>query len=307
MNLSEYLNNNYIKLSKWIKDENIEAYRLYDRDIKAYPVSIDIYKEIPNIYIYENSMLNINSIKEEVLNSLRKILPSTLPKDIIFKIRKKQKEGLQYQKLNRQNQEIIIKEYGVKYSINLTDYLDTGIFLDHRSTRKIFSKLVKNKKRLLNLFSYTGAFSLVGAKNGVEYTTSVDMSNTYCNWAKENILLNDLNPFNHLVIRDNVFFFLENIQNKNWKFDFIVIDPPTVSRSKKMLNKFDIQRDYPYLINKSSEYLNEGGKILFSTNYRKFKFNPELIKLKKVDDITNETLPPDFMDPLIHKVYIISK
>ena len=307
MNFSDYLNNNFLKLSRWIKEENIEAYRLYDRDIREYPVSIDIYNNIPNIYIYENYSINLNLLKKEIFISMEKIIPGITYTDILFKIRKRQKDGTQYEKLNIKKQKLVIKEYDVYYKINLSDYLDTGIFLDHRSTRKIFSKLVKNKKRLLNLFSYTGAFSLVAAKNGVEFTTSVDMSNTYCDWAKENILLNQFNPYKHIVIRENVFFFLENIQSKNWKFDFIVIDPPTVSRSKKMLNKFDIQRDYPYLINKSSEYLNEDGQILFSTNYRKFKFNPEYINLKNIRDITESTIPPDFKDPMIHRVYLLSR
>ena len=307
MNFSDYLNNNFLKLSRWIIEENIEAYRLYDRDIREYPVSIDIYNNIPNIYIYENNSINLNLLKKEIFISMEKIIPGITYTDILFKIRKRQKDGTQYEKLNIKKQKLVIKEYDVYYKINLSDYLDTGIFLDHRSTRKIFSKLVKNKKRLLNLFSYTGAFSLVAAKNGVEFTTSVDMSNTYCDWAKENILLNQFNPYKHIVIRENVFFFLENIQSKNWKFDFIVIDPPTVSRSKKMLNKFDIQRDYPYLINKSSEYLNEDGQILFSTNYRKFKFNPEYINLKNIRDITESTIPPDFKDPMIHRVYLLSR
>lgn len=305
--LKDYILNKYHNLKDWINTEKIEAFRLYDRELKEYLVSIDIYKNFFHVYIFENNNVDLNKIKEDVYCALKGIFDNLNKSDIYYKIKRKQKSGSQYEKIDNRRMKIIITENSVKYSINLTDYLDTGIFLDHRSTRKIFSKLVKNSKRVLNLFSYTGAFSLVAACNGVEFTTSVDMSNTYCEWARENIRLNELNEFKHIVIRENVFFFLENIKIKNWKFDFIVIDPPTMSRSKKMLTKFDIQRDYVYLINASSEYLNPGGKILFSTNFRKFKFNPDLIYLKQIEDITKYTIPPDFHDPLIHKAYLISK
>lgn len=305
--LKEFLIKKYSSLNRWINQEKIEAYRLYDRELTEYPLSIDIYNKYPHIFIYHNNSIVLQNLKEIVFLSLQAIFPDLQQSDIYYKIKKKQKSGSQYEKFDDRSKKISIRENSISYWINLTDYLDTGIFLDHRSTRKIFSELVKNKRRVLNLFSYTGAFSLVAASSGVEFTTSVDMSNTYCEWARENIRLNHFDPHKHIVIRDNVFFFLENIKTRNWKFDFVVIDPPTMSRSKKMTNKFDIQRDYPYLINTASEFLNPGGKILFSTNFRKFKFNPDLINLKDIEDITEATIPPDFHDSLIHKVYIINK
>lgn len=303
---SQYLLKNYNQLKPWIESEKVQAYRLYDKELVNFPVSIDVYNKYFHVYIFENLNISTSKVISEINHSIQDVFPDVSSEDIFYKIKKRQKSGSQYEKVGNKNKRISIMENNVKFNINLTDYLDTGIFLDHRSTRKIFSSLVKNKKRVLNLFAYTGAFSLVAAKNGVEFTTSVDMSNTYCDWAKENIKLNGLDEYKHIVIRENVFFFLENIKNKNWKFDFIVIDPPTVSRSKKMLNKFDIQRDYPFLINTSARYLNDGGKILFSTNFRKFKFNSELIHLKKIIDITESTIPPDFKDPYIHRVYLLS-
>jgi 23S rRNA G2069 N7-methylase RlmK/C1962 C5-methylase RlmI len=302
-----YLRRKFDSLQNWIHQNKIEAYRLYDRELSSYPLSIDIYGNFFHIYLYEKKDIQINKIINETEESLKVLFPNLIESNIYYKIRRKQKDGSQYEKLDQRKKRIIIQENGNSYFINLTDYLDTGIFLDHRSTRELFSKLVIGKKRVLNLFSYTSAFSIVAAKAGVEYTTSVDMSNTYCNWAKENIKLNNLDSFKHIVIRDNVFFFLENIKFKNWKFDFIVIDPPTMSRSKKMLSKFDIQRDYPYLINTSSQYLAENGMILFSTNFRKFKFEHDKILLKKVEDISADSIPFDFKDPLIHKVYLIKK
>ncbi len=302
-----YLRRKFDSLQGWIHQNKIEAYRLYDRELSSYPLSIDIYGNYFHIYLYEKKEIQINNLINDTEESLKVLFPNLVKSNIYYKIRRKQKDGSQYEKLDQRKKRIIIQENGTSYFINLTDYLDTGIFLDHRSTREIFSKLVIGKKRVLNLFSYTSAFSIVAAKSGVEYTTSVDMSNTYCNWARENIILNNLDAFKHIVIRDNVFFFLENIKTKNWKFDFIVIDPPTMSRSKKMLSKFDIQRDYPYLINTSSQYLTENGMILFSTNFRKFKFEHDKIVLKKVEDLSADSIPVDFKDPLIHKVYLIKK
>jgi 23S rRNA G2069 N7-methylase RlmK/C1962 C5-methylase RlmI len=302
-----YLRRKFDSLQDWIHQNKIEAYRLYDRELSSYPLSIDIYGNFFHIYLYEKKGVQINKLINDTEESLKVLFPNLLESNIYYKIRRKQKDGSQYEKLDQRKKRIIIQENNTSYFINLTDYLDTGIFLDHRSTREIFSKLVIGKKRVLNLFSYTSAFSIVAAKAGVEYTTSVDMSNTYCNWARENIKLNNLDAFKHIVIRDNVFFFLENIKTKNWKFDFIVIDPPTMSRSKKMLSKFDIQRDYPYLINTSSQYLTENGMILFSTNFRKFKFEHDKIVLKKVEDLSADSIPLDFKDPLIHKVYLIKK
>jgi 23S rRNA (cytosine1962-C5)-methyltransferase len=302
-----YLRRKFDSLQNWIHQNKIEAYRLYDRELSSYPLSIDIYGNFFHIYIYEKKGVQINKLINDTEESLKVLFPNLIESNIYYKIRRKQKDGSQYEKLDQRKKRIIIQENNTSYFINLTDYLDTGIFLDHRSTREIFSKLVIGKKRVLNLFSYTSAFSIVAAKAGVEYTTSVDMSNTYCNWARENIKLNNLDVFKHIVIRDNVFFFLENIKTKNWKFDFIVIDPPTMSRSKKMLSKFDIQRDYPYLINTSSQYLTENGMILFSTNFRKFKFEHDKIVLKKVEDLSADSIPLDFKDPLIHKVYLIKK
>jgi len=302
-----YLRRKYDSLQDWIRQNKIEAYRLYDRELSSYPLSIDIYGNFFHIYLYEKKEIQTTKLINETEESLKVLFPNLIESNIYYKIRRKQKDGSQYEKLDQRKKRIIIQENGNSYFINLTDYLDTGIFLDHRSTREIFSKLVIGKKRVLNLFSYTSAFSIVAAKAGVEYTTSVDMSNTYCEWARENIKLNNLDAFKHFVIRDNVFFFLENIKSKKWKFDFIVIDPPTMSRSKKMLTKFDIQRDYPYLINTASQFLSENGMILFSTNFRKFKFEHDKIKLKKVEDLSTDSIPLDFKDPLIHKVYLIKK
>ena len=275
--LEEAINNQLKHLRPWLKEKKIEAYRLLDRTDPKYPVTIDVYGDYFHVYVYESKHFSSGELKKETWNALKSIFPKLNSDHLIFKIRKQQKDGSQYEKLQEKKERVIVKEGKSRYLINLTDYLDTGLFLDHRKTREVFSKLVRGSRRVLNLFSYTGAFSITAFYSGVEYTTSVDMSNQYCAWAKDNFDLNNMDPFKHIVIRDNVFFFFENIKSKNWKFDFIVIDPPTVSRSKKMLRKFDIQRDHPLLINSSLDLLNPGGTILFSNNFRKFKLNHQAI------------------------------
>lgn len=303
--LTSILQNNHELLKSWIQKDQIEAYRLYDQESKEYPLTIDIYKDYSHTSIYESQNLkNIEKLAELVRQATGEVL-GIKPENNFFKIRKRQKDGNQYERMGNFQKKTKIKEYGVVFNINLTDYLDTGLFLDHRESRKILPQFLGQSKRLLNLFSYTGAFSLVAALCGVEYTTSVDMSNTYCAWAKENIQDNRLDPFKHIVIRENVFFFLENIKKKNWRFDFVVIDPPTASRSKKMLRKFDIQRDHPYLIDASMEFLNRDGKIYFSTNFQKFKLDTRIQNKYKVSDITEFSFSPDFKNKKIHKVYLL--
>jgi 23S rRNA G2069 N7-methylase RlmK/C1962 C5-methylase RlmI len=303
--LEEKILSNLKKLEPWIQENSIEAYRLFDGEIFKDPISIDVYGNFFHVFLYENTKFDIESLKKNTWKSLKSIYPDLKKDSVVFKIRKKQKDGSQYEKIKESKDKFVINEFGSKYFINLTDYLDTGLFLDHRKTRELFSELVKNRKRILNLFSYTGAFSITAYNSGVEYTTSVDMSNTYCKWARDNFQLNGMDSYKHLIIRDNVFFFLENMKTKNWSFDFIVIDPPTVSRSKKMLQKFDIQRDYPYLINNCLNLLNRGGQILFSTNFRKFKMDNSLLISKDIKDISLETIPEDFNDSFVHKVYLI--
>lgn len=304
--LAKHIEKNYQFLEDWIHKEKIEAFRIYDSELKDYPLTIDIYKDYAHTSIYENPKCSIQNLVTSVREAMKSIFQIPENKNI-FKLRRRQKNGAQYEKLGNKQEIIYIQEYSIQYKLNLTDYLDTGLFLDHRESRKLLPNLLNNAKRVLNLFSYTGGFSLVAAKAGVEFTTSVDMSNTYCNWARENFELNKLDKFKHIIIRENVFFFLENIQKKNWKFDFMILDPPTVSRSKKMLRKFDIQRDHENIIDMCTQYMNPNGKIFFSTNFQKFKLNPTIFKKFQVTDLTENSYSPDFKNKKIHKVYLLEK
>lgn len=305
---SKYLKDRTEKISSYLKTKKIEAFRGYDNELDGFPVLIDIYGKYAHVQLFDNQT------KSQDFSELEKIVSSSIQEvfkieksNQIWKTRKQQKGKSQYEKISHSKNMQIISEYESKFYVNLLDYLDTGLFLDHRETRQIVANLSKEKERLLNLFSYTGSFSICAAKEGVRYTTSVDMSNTYTDWAKMNFLLNEMDKFNHIAIRENVFTFLITAKNKNWKYDIIVIDPPTFSNSKKMRHPFDIQKDYPKLINLSLDLLNEDGIILFSTNFKKFKMNEDMILAKKITDITKDTIPIDFTNTNIHRCFLISK
>jgi 23S rRNA G2069 N7-methylase RlmK/C1962 C5-methylase RlmI len=185
--------------------------------------------------------------------------------------------------------------------VNLKDYLDTGLFLDHRETRKMVASISKGK-RLLNLFAYTCSFSVQAASSGACFTKSVDMSNTYTEWGKDNFLLNGLSLKNNEIVRADCLKFLDYEMGE---YDIIVIDPPTISRSKKMEQLFDIQIDYVALITKSLKLLLPGGVIFFSTNSRKFKFEDSLFAGCSIREITDKTLPLDFHNKKIHRCWKI--
>jgi 23S rRNA (cytosine1962-C5)-methyltransferase len=196
-------------------------------------------------------------------------------------------------------------EYGVKFKINLRNYLDTGLFLDHRETRRLVASMSEGK-RVLNLFAYTCSFSVHAAAAGAAYTKSVDMSNTYIAWGKDNFILNSIPLKNHPLIREDCMKFLDDEIQSREKYDIVIIDPPTVSRSKKMDEMFDVQNDYTILIKKSLKLLNEGGVIFFSTNSRKFDFEDSYFNQCSIQEITLKTIPFDFHNKKIHRCWKIS-
>jgi 23S rRNA (cytosine1962-C5)-methyltransferase len=211
----------------------------------------------------------------------------------------------QYEKRDASKEFFTVLEYGVKFRVNLVDYLDTGLFLDHRETRQIAAQLAKGK-RILNLFAYTCSFSVHAAMRGAAFTKSVDLSNTYTDWGRENFLLNDLPLQSNRIVRADCLVFLDEEIAMGGKYGLIIIDPPTISRSKKMDQMFDVQIDYSLLIEKALQLLAPDGIILFSTNSRKFIFDENLFLDCSIQEISNKTLPIDFLDPKIHRCWKIN-
>jgi 23S rRNA G2069 N7-methylase RlmK/C1962 C5-methylase RlmI len=302
--LKNRLRKNYRHLRKWAKRTHTNCFRLYDRDIKEFPLVIDFYAGRFCIQYFSedpNESEPRADLKEEAEKSLTELF-NISPDQIYWKVRTKRKKIQQYEKIDNRKEFFVVKEYGVKFWINLCDYLDTGLFLDHRETRQRVAKLSKGK-RLLNLFAYTCAFSVQAAAKGALQTTSVDMSNTYTNWGRDNFELNNLSSSSNVIVREYCLKFIDEELARKSTFDLIVIDPPTLSRSKKMEDMFDIQKDHQGLLNKALKLLAMDGVIFFSTNSRRFELDP---LPASVVEITDKTLPMDFRKK-IHRCWMISK
>lgn len=291
--IQDYLKASLLKKRDYLEKNHIEAYRLYNAERATLPVAIDMYGKDAVIHLLKPiSSERIISLEAE----LKKILKTS---SFFYKDRTKQKLKL----TKTPQKEIIIEEYGHKFLINLSDYLDTGLFLDHRETRKWIEEQSKGKV-VLNTFAYTGSFTVYAAAGGATKTHSVDLSRSYCDWIKKNLALNHLPAEHHWVYKMDVFEFFKYAKRKKMSFDIIIIDPPTFSKNKG--KNFSIQRDHPELINAALQLLTHGGFILFSNNFTGFQLNTKKLHpchiVKK-----NDTVPPDFAGSVPHHCFIIQK
>lgn len=304
--LANRIRKNYRHIRKWAKRTETNCFRLYDREIPQYPLAIDFYAGRFCLHYYTKSKENLEpslELKDEVERILLKLF-LIRKESIYWRTRVKRKTTRQYEKISEQEEFFTVLEYGTKFKINLQDYLDTGLFMDHRETRQMIASISKEKK-ILNLFSYTCSFSVQAAMKGAAFTKSIDMSNSYTTWGRENFLLNNLPLKNNPIIRADCLKFLDEEIYKGYKYNIIIIDPPTISRSKKMDNLFDIQIDYLFLINKSLKLLSPDGIIFFSTNARKFTFDFSCFPQCQIEDISSRTIPLDFHDQNIHRCWKI--
>jgi len=315
--LKNRLEKRYKHLRKWAKRNNITCYRIYDKDIPEIPLAIDFYQLEINtteqyfihIYLYERPYEKSFESEEIWLNSMCKIICEVFnieENHIIKKYRKRQRGIEQYEKnIDEKKLEGIAFEQDLRFKINLSNYLDTGLFFDHRPLRKIVRESCAGKS-VLNLFCYTGSFSVYAAAGGASSIDSVDLSNTYLDWAKENFKINGLeNRKNDNFIRKDTFEFLAET-NKKW--DLIILDPPTFSNSKKMEGTLDINRDWHKLVSSCLSLLEQNGILYFSTNSRHLNFDENKIKVPsravlKITDITSQTIPEDFRNQKIHRCW----
>jgi 23S rRNA (cytosine1962-C5)-methyltransferase len=303
--LKNRMRKNYRHLRKWANRTKTNCFRIYDRDIKEYPLAIDYYDGRFCVHFFTStreSDLPRQDLYEEVMGAIATLFP-TSHESIFWRTRVKREKREQYEKAGERQQFFTVFEYGLKFRVNLTDYLDTGLFLDHRETRRWVASIASGK-RLLNLFAYTCSFSIHAAAAGALFTKSVDLSNTYTEWGRENFLVNSLPLANNLIVREDCLQFLEE---ERALYDLIVIDPPTISRSKKMEQMFDIQKDYPFLISKALALLAREGILIFSTNSRDFAFDESLFDGCAILDISKKTIPIDFHNQKIHRCWKISR
>lgn len=295
--------------SKLANRQEIACFRFYDHDMPEFPFAIEWYHGVVMAAEYKRHHGMTDDEHNEWLDDCKTIIAivlQVLPENIFYKIRQR-KEGRQgqYEKVAQEKTERIVPEGGLSFIINLTDYLDTGLFLDHRITRDMVREAAKGA-HVLNLFCYTGSFSVYAAHGSAATVTSVDMSKTYLHWAKRNMQYNKLyKDERHYFIHEDVLDWIADIPAN--KYDLIICDPPTYSNSKRMEQDFNVQRDHVYLLKKLLKASTEQGKIYFSNNYKDFVMDRDAIPAVTVKDITAMTTPFDFQGRLHRKCYMIQK
>ena len=304
-------------LKAWVKREEVSAYRVYDADIPEYALAMDVYETQDAgrwVVVAEYAppkTVNPTKAKRRLYEAVS-VLPSVFGIDadrIVFKVRSKQKGKEQYEQLDEQKNYFTIIENQTKLRVNFTDYLDTGVFLDHRDVRQLVAKLSRGKS-LLNLFCYTATASAQAANQGCQSSLSLDMSKTYLYWAKHNFMNNNIDETKHQLKQENVIEWLETESTSvgSTKYDVIFLDPPSFSTSKRMDGTLDIQRDYADLLLKSLSLLTEKGKLIFSTNLRKFKLDFSPFEAYDIENITQSTMPQDFKrNTKIHQAWVFSQ
>lgn len=306
------VNKNRKHLTRWAKKENISCYRLYDADLPDYAIAVDVYNG-EQCWLHIQEYQAPKSIDEKKARwRLREAI--TILRDLFgvdegqlyLKTRSKQRGDSQYEKLNMSQNFHRIEEGGCTLLVNFEDYLDTGLFLDHRITRSLIAASAMDKS-FLNLFAYTGAVTVFAAKAGATRTTSVDMSKTYLRWAQKNMTLNGFLGKEHEFIHADCLEWLERTDHEA-KYDLIFLDPPTFSNSKRMTRILDIQKDHVDMIKRTMELLNDGGELYFSSNARRFKLNAAELNEFTIKDITAKTIPEDFKRRQnIHHCWVITQ
>lgn len=300
------LKKNLKNLGKWARQQEISCYRVYDADMPEFAVAIDLYDDWAHVQEYQApesiSEDKARSRLQDVLVALPEVLgiPAS---HVVLKQRLRQSGSKQYQRMDRKGEFLTVREGQVRLLVNLTDYLDTGVFLDHRPLRLRLAAEARGK-RFLNLFCYTASATVHAAVGGARSTTSVDLSKTYLDWARRNLSLNGLSDLHKLVHGD----VMQWLEEDRGEYDLIFIDPPTFSNSKRLEDVFDVQRDHTHLIEMAMARLAPGGTLYFSNNFRRFRLDRALEEKYQVSDISAQTLDRDFQrNTRIHRTWSITR
>jgi len=316
------LRKNLKQLSRWRKQQLISCYRAYDADMPEYAFAIDVYETVASTqstqeagrWIIVQEYAAPASIDARKVHARREQVLAVLPqvfevpeRQVIFKTRERQRGGDQYEKQNETRCFHEVREGPCRLWVNFEDYLDTGLFLDHRITRSLLGELATGRS-FLNLFAYTGVATVHAALGGAVATTTVDMSRTYLDWATRNIALNGIRGEAHQMVQEDCLLWIDKALLRGLRFGVIFLDPPTFSNSKRMEESFDIQRDHVELIQKTAALLEPDGMLVFSNNFRRFKMDMQGLAGLAVEDITVATLPKDFeRNTKIHHCWKISR
>lgn len=326
------LRKNLARLLPWARQRGIEALRLYDRDIPEVRLIVEKYREAgpepgrdpgrEHIVLWEYARRD-ETEEAAKLDPAQAAEPRFLdgviaaiselcaipPERVHLKRRERQRGAAQYQRLQRGAPELVVREGGHRFLLNLTDFLDTGLFLDHRETRALVQRAAAGR-RVLNLFAYTGSFTVYAAAGGALRSVSMDLSSTYLDWAGRNFALNRLDPSRHLRVRADVLAYLRapaSIPEARGPFDLIVLDPPTFSNSKRMDGTLDVLRDHPLLIERCLALLAPGGVLLFSTNHTGFRLRTDELAGIRCRDLSADTLSRDFREAQARRCFWITR
>lgn len=315
-------------LGRWARRRDIHAYRIYDRDIPEFPLIIDYFDVAPvdepdtsaawlQLQEVDTGWQQTPAAHHEWIAHVVDTAAETFavdPDRIVVKYRPRQRvkgeKAAQHLPTGRDEPDLIVREGGHRFLVNLHGYLDTGLFLDHRETRAMVGARAQGK-RFMNLFAYTGSFTVHAAKGGARSSESIDLSNTYCDWAERNLSLNRIDPGRHRVVRADVFTWLRDAVDAfeagdRDAVDLIVLDPPTFSNSRSMQGVLDIQCDHPWLIRQCLALLAPRGELFFSTNLRSFELDPLIQQRARFVEISGKTVPEDFRDRRIHRCWHVT-
>ena len=293
---------------RWPTKRGITCFRLYERDVPDVPLVVDRYEDALHIAEFARPHDRSPAQHADWLDLMARTAGKVLevPRDRVFiKFRDRQRGDEQYGRVDERGARFVVHEGGLKFLVNLSDYVDTGLFLDHRNTRQMVRERADGKQ-VLNLFSYTGSFTVYAAAGGATTTTTVDKSSTYTDWARENLELNGFTGSTHSIVRSDTKSFLDGLRpSETW--DVAVVDPPTFSNTKGLEVDWDVQRDHAALLQQLASHIVAGGIVYFSTNFRRFKLDEAALGDYSVRDITRQTIPEDFRNERIHKCWLLTR
>lgn len=295
-------------LRRWPTRQGIHCFRLYERDIPEIPLIVDRYEDHLHLTEYERPHDRDVAEHAEWLDLMRQTAAEALdvePKNVFLKHKHRQRDKTQHEKADGLGYEVAVGEGGLRFSVNLSDYVDTGLFLDHRITRSMVRVAAKDR-RVLNLFAYTGAFSVYAADGGAKSVTTVDWSATYLDWARRNFQLNGLESPHYHFVQQDARDYLAQLKRHD-QFDLAIVDPPTFSNSKRTDEDWDVGRDHVGFLAKVLDHISTGGRVYFSTNFRRFKLREYEIPAASIREISRQTVPEDFRNRRIHRCWLIEK
>jgi 23S rRNA (cytosine1962-C5)-methyltransferase len=304
------LRKNFRHFRKWAGRQGLTAFRIYDRDLPEYPSSIDWYEGRIHLIEYPRTSSLARGTAQQRSDEVAQTICQVLEVDRRHLYAKQHRPKVwgkeQYQPTGDSGEWFTVSEQGLKFWVNLGAHLDTGLFLDHRRTRARLREEAAGKS-FLNLFSYTGSFTVYAAAGGAERTTSVDLSKRYLDWAGRNLKLNHFEGGMHELVRADASEWLSNASRQGRKYDLIVIDPPPFSLSKSMRRSFNVQRDHVRLVEDGLALLAPEGSLYFSTSFQAFEPQWQLPPGVRVEEITPASIPEDFQRKKVHRCWRLTR